>query len=250
MVVDVLRATTVMATALAAGAERVLTCREVDQARALRDELEARTGVRALLVGERRGLPIEGFDLGNSPADYTAARVSGRTLIQSTTNGTKAVEVSLSAKRLITASFVNLSAVARSLLNEEHVSIICAGTDGKITGEDLLLAGALIYRCAELSFEASAASTRVVEACELKRFALSRCLGDEAISTVNACYGATEQMRYGNGSLVEVLLNTQGGRNLTRLGLQRDVADAAAIDRVDAVPECVDRNPATFAIRK
>ena len=92
IVIDVLRATTTITAALAAGAERVIPCGELDDARRVREELAGgRPPVSALLGGERGGLPIAGFDLGNSPAEYTPERVAGRTIAFTTTNGTQAM---------------------------------------------------------------------------------------------------------------------------------------------------------------
>src|SRR5437763_3729354 len=88
VVVDVLRATTVMVHALAAGCEAILPCLEVDEARKVAAGLPEGS---FLLGGERLGLPIEGFDLGNSPGSYTSGACRGKTLVMTTTNGTRAV---------------------------------------------------------------------------------------------------------------------------------------------------------------
>ena len=88
VVIDVLRAGTTIVYALAAGAEQVVPCLEVADARAMVEQFPAGT---ALLGGERQGLPIEGFDLGNSPDEYEPARVAGKTIVLTTTNGTRAM---------------------------------------------------------------------------------------------------------------------------------------------------------------
>ena len=94
----------------------------------------------ALLVGERHGLPIPGFDLGNSPAEFTPEICEGRTLVMTTTNGTRAILASLDAERVYIASFGNLRATSAELsvqfLKKDHqhpVHIVCAGTDGHIS---------------------------------------------------------------------------------------------------------------------
>jgi 2-phosphosulfolactate phosphatase len=140
VVIDVLRATTVITTALAAGARRVIPCLEVDEARQIAARLPKN---EVLLGGERHGLPIEGFDLGNSPADYTAERVAGRTLVFTTTNGTQAMRQCHQARRVLIGAFVNLRAVVAALTESESVHLLCAGTNGAITREDVLLAGAI-----------------------------------------------------------------------------------------------------------
>ncbi len=154
VVVDVLRATTVMVHALAAGCEAVMPCGEIDEAREIAAGLPEGT---ALLVGERQGLPIPGFDLGNSPGDFTPEVCEGKTLVMTTTNGTRAILASLEAERVYIASFGNLRATSTELsvqfLKKDHkhpVHIICAGTDGHISLEDSLLAGALAAQIASV----------------------------------------------------------------------------------------------------
>ncbi len=147
VVVDVLRATTVMVHALAAGCDAVIPCKEIDQAKAVAGVLPAGT---ALLAGERGGLPIPGFDLGNSPGDFTPEVCQGKTLVMTTTNGTRAILASLEAERVYIAGFVNLKATSDELvvqfLKKDHghpVHIVCSGTEGFISLEDSMLAGAL-----------------------------------------------------------------------------------------------------------
>ncbi len=139
VVVDVLRATTVMVHALAAGCEAVIPCAEIDEAKAVAASLPPGT---ALLGGERGGLPISGFDLGNSPGDYTPEVCRGKTLVMSTTNGTRAILASLEAERVLIGAFVNLEAVGFALQDETRpVHLICAGTEGLVSFEDALAAG-------------------------------------------------------------------------------------------------------------
>ena len=110
VVVDVLRATTVMVHALAAGCEAVIPCAEIDEAKASRRRPAARA--RPCWRGEREGLPIPGFDLGNSPGDFTREVCRGKTLVMTTTNGTRAILASLEAERVYIASFANLRATS------------------------------------------------------------------------------------------------------------------------------------------
>src|SRR5689334_21797386 len=98
VVIDVLRATTVMVHALAAGCEAVIPCAEIDQARAVAASLPPGT---AITGGERGGLPIDGFDFGNSPASFTREVCEGKTLVMTTTNGTRAILASLEADRVL-----------------------------------------------------------------------------------------------------------------------------------------------------
>src|SRR5205823_2818049 len=98
-----------------------------------------------LLTGERHGKPIAGFDIGNSPREFTAARCKGKTVVMATTNGTPAIVRAAEAERVLIAAFVNFSAVCEQLRTDARpVHIVCAGTDGGISFEDALLAGALV----------------------------------------------------------------------------------------------------------
>jgi 2-phosphosulfolactate phosphatase len=141
VVVDVLRATSTIAQALAAGYRRVFCCAEIDEARALRDRLG-----EGVLAGERRATAVPGFDLGNSPREFLEPR--GETLILSTTNGTRAiVAAATNAETVLVGSLLNLEAVARAALAEEtDVEIVCAGVEGRFTLDDAYCAG----RIAEL----------------------------------------------------------------------------------------------------
>src|SRR5437764_4244443 len=146
VVIDVLRATTTMIYALAAGCTCVRPCAEVEEARELAGGMRAG---RVLLGGERGGKPLPGFDLGNSPREYTGKLCKGCTLVLTTTNGTRALLRAAEAARTLLAGFVNYSAVCEQLRQETRpIHIICAGTEGDVTLEDTLLAGALVdYLC-------------------------------------------------------------------------------------------------------
>ncbi|HEY5312100.1 MAG TPA: 2-phosphosulfolactate phosphatase, partial [Pirellulales bacterium] len=212
VVMDVLRATTTLAYALAAGAAKVIACLEVDEARRIAASL---ADERPLLGGERGGLRIEGFDLGNSPSEYTPEAVSGRTLVFTTTNGTRAMLHCRQARRVLLGSMVNRQAVVRALADEEKVDLVCAGTRGQITREDALCAGALVAGVA--------------------RGDGGWQLNDQARLVLAAWQGLAAR---GGGSdlLAKELCDSQGGRNLLAEGLEADIPWAAQIDRFDLVP--------------
>ena len=147
VVFDVLRATTTMLTALSAGAERIIPVAEIAEALALRQ-----TDPDVLLAGERNGLLIGAdltggvrFDLGNSPREFTPDRVRGRTVVMTTTNGTRALRACAGALRTWVGGFVNLGALTR--LIERHrptrLLLVCSGTLEQAAIEDTLAAGAL-----------------------------------------------------------------------------------------------------------
>jgi 2-phosphosulfolactate phosphatase len=137
VVVDVLRATSTIAQALASGYERVLCCAEIDEARALRAELPD-----SLLGGERQAIRVEGFDVGASPREFLEARA--RTLILSTTNGTRAIlETARRCERVLLGSLLNLSAVAEAA-GDEDVVVVCAGFQGGFALDDVYCAGRIV----------------------------------------------------------------------------------------------------------
>lgn len=225
VVIDVLRATTTMVYALGAGAREVIPCVEVSEAR----QLAAQSNGRVLLGGERRGLPIDGFDLGNSPAEYTGHTVSGRRIVMTTTNGTRAIARCEGAARIYMGAFANLSAICRALRNEPQVDLLCAGTRGEITREDTLLAGAILDGLPPADTKDSPAAR----------------LNDQAIIARDAWRSAGCDLTSGK-RLAATLRDTQGGRNLLAIGQDRDIELAAQIDRFDILPE-LDRD--TGAIR-
>ena len=142
IVIDTLRATTVMAVALAEGARAVIPVMEIEEAIRLYHELGEDM---ARLCGEREGNPISGFHFGNSPFEYRAKTVAGLTLIMTTTNGTRAIHAAAGAAVLAVGSMANASTVAQdALASGMDVTILCAGTRGRFTTEDVLTAGAII----------------------------------------------------------------------------------------------------------
>lgn len=221
VVIDVLRASTVIVHALAAGASEVIPCLEVDDARRTYARLPPG---QAILGGERGGLPIEGFDLGNSPSDYTAERVSGRTLVFTTTNGTRAMQRCRQAKRVLIGALANASAVVEGVAGDEQVHLLCAGTRGEITREDVLVAGMLVDR---LLGEQAIDAQPAVPINDQARIA-RECFRSAVDGTQNV---ADSAMRYRC-----LLRQTQGGRNLVALGLDGDIDEAARIDRFAIVP--------------
>ena len=140
IVVDVLRATSTIAQALSSGYERVYCCREVDEARALRDRLG-----EGLLGGEREAVRIDGFDVGASPREFLGEPQSS-TVIFSTTNGTRAIlETASRAREVLLGSLLNLDAVAATARERgEDVEIVCAGFQGTFAIDDAYCAGRIV----------------------------------------------------------------------------------------------------------
>ena len=145
VVIDVLRAATTVAAALDAGARAVIPFETVDETASCA-RAYARGEVQ--LAGERRMAKIDGFDLGNSPAEYTPASVDGRTILYTTTNGTMALTASHGARACYFAAFVNAAATVASVRSAIElggdVTIICAGHERHVALEDVVCAGRLV----------------------------------------------------------------------------------------------------------
>ena len=215
IVLDVLRATTAMVCALHAGASAILPCLEIDEARAVASLFPAG---RALLAGERQGVAIEGFDFANSPGSFTPESCGGKAIVMTTTNGTRAILASLDADRVLIASFLNLAATVNALSVERRpIHVVCSGTNGLVSFEDSLLAGAIVHA--------------------LALGGTHRPTGNDEAFLVEAAWAHAK-----DEPLVEVLARGVGGRRVTELGLAPDIAIAADTDRLDIVAEVV-RDP-------
>jgi 2-phosphosulfolactate phosphatase len=230
VVVDVLRSTTVMVHALAAGCEAVVPCIEVEEAKAAAARFPPGS---ALLAGERQGLPIPGFDLGNSPGDFTPDVCAGKTVVMTTTNGTRAILSSAEAERVYVASFANLRATSNEVsvqfLKKDHghaVHIVCSGTEGLISLEDSLLAGAL---------------TAWICALSVADFPEGQRLGnDQAYIALSQWLEVERYLK--SRPLRRLLEMGRGGQNVRRIGLADDITTAAQVDSVDLVVE-LQRDP-------
>jgi len=215
VVVDVLRATTTVVTALASGAEAVVPCLTIDDAR--RRAAESPAG-KALLGGERGGLPIDGFQLGNSPAEYTSAAVGGKSIVLTTTNGTKALLRCTEASEVLLGALVNLSTICVSLQKgTTDAAIVCAGTDGHVTREDVLFAGAVADRLGRDT------AWQLDDSAQLARDAWQTVAGGATGETLQAL-------------LVDALRQSRGGQNLVEIGMAADILLAAEVNRYAIVP--------------
>ncbi len=211
VVIDVLRATTTIATALAAGAKEVMPCFEVEEAKEIAAKLPPGTVV---LGGERGGERIPGFDLGNSPLEYTADRVAGKTLVFTTTNGTRALQQCRLAKRVWLGALVNLSAISRQIARDETIHLVCAGTDGQVTAEDVLFAGLLCARVGAAD----------------RRTGVKRIWGDSAQIARGFAQTHDAVGRRGEIARAHVLSESRGGRNLIGLAMMADIRFAARLN--------------------
>lgn len=258
VVIDVLRATTVITTALAAGARSVTTCSSIEEA--FKFKQNASPESLPLLCGERGCRPIDGFDYGNSPSEYSPAGVGGRDLVMTTTNGTRAIDAAANCDVMLLACFANLSAVADAIIRETTndapaqdtsdptislgqppqttglVRIVCAGTNGAISGEDVLLAGAIIAVChRKLSDSASfyeGPIDLVNDSASIALAAWQHCITHDKVTC--------------SETLSHRLSFTQGGRNMVNAGFGNDLVDCGSIDVFDNVPRRDQVSPARF----
>jgi len=199
IVVDVLRATSTMAQALAAGYRRVLCCSEVDEARAV-----AAAEGGAVLAGERGTVVIDGFDFGNSPREFLEP--SGETVVLTTTNGTRLLLAAAArCKRVLVGSLLNLDAVVREAAQSgsEDVAVLCAGVQGELAMDDAYVAGRMAAALGGGPTDSAAAAMRL------------------------AGSFATNE---------EGLAASQSARNLHASGLYADIAWCARESVLDVVP--------------
>ena len=146
VVINVLRATTSIVEALANGAVGVYPTTSAADAAQLAASLGRED---TLLCGERKGVKVDGFDLGNSPAEFTSEVVDGKKLVMSTTNGTRAFSSAAEAQRVLVCAFTNLGAVAAAVADDETLVVLCAGHGDRFSIDDALCAGHLVRRVVE-----------------------------------------------------------------------------------------------------
>ena len=147
VVIDILRASTSIVQALSAGARSIYPVASIEEALRLANTF-GRDDV--LLCGERKCLPIEGFDLGNSPREFTSEKVAGKTLVMSTTNGTHLMSLTGGASRVVIGALLNMQAVVEDLVrNEGDPVLVCSGRDKHFALEDAACAGLLASRVME-----------------------------------------------------------------------------------------------------
>ncbi len=239
VVIDVLRATTTMLHALAAGCDAIIPCGEIDEARKVADSLPVGT---ALLAGERKGLKIEGFDLGNSPGDCTAETCNGRTMVMTTTNGTRAILASLGADRVLVAAFVNKSATIEALKADGRpIHLVCAGTDGEVSLEDTMFAGSIAQAIDTWAWED--AESKMGEGFDdLDLDMPETILANDPAEIAASLWRETEAIIEEGYTLSDALSDGKGGRRVLALGLDTDLDDAADVDRFRFVAE-LQRDP-------
>jgi len=208
-IVDVLRASTTVATALGNGARTVMPVEGADEVISRSKEFHRS---QIILAGEQKMLPINGFDLGNSPQSFTAEVVEGKTILFTTTNGTRALLGVQGARDIVIASYVNFTAVLALMKvaasSNTDIAIICAGEEGSFTLEDAACAG------------------RYVRAIP-KRATVE--MNDAASASVLI------EKKYGD-NIAKVFKESTHGKALEEAGFGADLAAAAEVDAYPVVP--------------
>ncbi len=205
IVIDAVRASTTITYALANGALRVFPVKTVREALAQRQ-----AHPEILVGGERKGQPVKGFDLGNSPQEYLPAAVNGREIVLTTTNGTKAVHACLTARTIFVGAFVNLEAVAEAASKlRRDVTVVAAGAGGRPVLDDSVCAGMYIDR--------------------LQRMRPRAELNMGALEAAQLC------ARHAN-DLLGMLWASRSGQALIHIGLAEDLRRVAAVNTLETVP--------------
>jgi 2-phosphosulfolactate phosphatase len=215
VVIDVLRASTSIATALANGARAVIPLDSTDEV-VMRAKAFERSEVK--LAGERQMRPIPGFDLGNSPREFTREAVEGKTVLLSTTNGTAAISALQGPRDVVIGSYVNFSAVLTmlraALRGGTDVAILCAGRDKQFSLEDAACAGRYVHHAMRRRTD---------------------------ISVNDAAFAAMLLDRRYSDNLMRLFSASAHGRALSEAGYGDDLGDCAAIDAFPIIPIYQDR---------
>lgn len=206
VVIDVLRATSTIITALANGAKTIIPASSVEEAVKIAKNLERST---YLLCGERHTKIIDGFDLGNSPLEFSPEKVEGKKIILTSTNGTKVFEYLRKSKNVLIASTLNVSAVSNKMMElDSDWSIICSGRDGFFDSSDAILSGLIIKNL-----------NREVNVVEL----------NDAGKTSLLLYEKYE------GNILKYLKDTDHGKILIANGFEKDLDFIAQVDKFPIV---------------
>jgi 2-phosphosulfolactate phosphatase len=201
VVVDILRATSCMTTALAHGIASIIPVASLEEGLALKSD-------EVYTAGERDGKKVDGFDLGNSPFEYMQEHLHGKSVAFTTTNGTQAIVKSLGAREIVIGSFLNLSAVVSHLRESaNNILVVCAGWKGKFNLEDTLFAGALVELLAD----------RVAPECD-------------------APLAARSLYKAAKNNMADFLKNSSHVQRLARLGIEKDVVFCLTADIYNVVP--------------
>ncbi len=203
VVIDIFRATSSICYGIENGAEAIIPVSEVEECSAYREK-----GLDYLLAAERDGKVVDGFDFGNSPFSYTAEKVAGKTIVLTTTNGTHALHLSRSAKKIVIGSFLNITALSTWLKKQqENILLVCSGWKNNFNLEDTLFAGAVIEQLKTPGFDPD-----------------------------DAAIAANDLFQLGKGDINGYLQKTSHSERLKKLGIEKDIAFCLQTDITTAIP--------------
>lgn len=203
VVIDVLRATSAICTAFESGVETVIPVSSIEEAKEYQK--------KGFLVGaERNGEQIEGFDFGNSPYSYKTENIRGKSVVLTTTNGTRAINMAKDADMAVVGAFTNITAISNWLEEQEkNVVFLCSGWKGRYNLEDSLFAGAVVDRLS-------------------KNYKYGE-LSDSALAS-KYLYNTAEQDPY------KFLRNSSHRRRMHRLNLKKDIKYCLTLDQTSVIP--------------
>ena len=202
VIIDIFRATSSICYGIENGAEAIIPVAQVEECAAYREK-----GLNYLLAAERNGEVVSGFDFGNSPFSYTKEKVSGKTLVLTTTNGTHALHLSIKAKKIVIGSFLNLTALCNWLKSQqENVLLVCAGWKNNFNLEDTLFAGAVVDQLKN-NYQLDDPST-----------------------------AANDLFQLGKNDLNKYLQKTAHSERLKKLGIEEDIKFCLQVDLTTAIP--------------
>jgi 2-phosphosulfolactate phosphatase len=203
VVIDVLRATSAMCAAFENGVERIIPVASVEEATSYKQQ--------GFIVGaERNGIPLEGFDFGNSPESYSPEKIKGKTIVISTTNGTQAIDVSRNAYQVVIGAFTNITALCNWLAQQDrHVVLLASGWKNRFNIEDSLFAGAVAERL-------------LVHKDKFRS-------GDAALAMAKLYETA-------KSNPIHYLRNSSHAERLAAMGLKRDIRYCLSLDKTTIIP--------------
>ena len=202
VVIDVFRATSAICTAFENGVKSIIPVEKVEEAIAYQQK-------GYIVAAERQGKIVEGFNLGNSPFHYMDKSLTGKEIVLTTTNGTRAISIAKDSHQVIIGSFLNLTAVCNYLVKEKRdVLLLCAGWRGRFNLEDSLFAGAVVNELAGEFFNELSDSARA----------------------------AQTFYEVGENDIGNFLINSSHRRRLKNLNLEKDINYCLKLDETKVVP--------------
>ena len=203
VIIDIFRATSSICYGIENGAEAIIPVAQVEECAAYQEK-----GLGYLLAAERNGEVVAGFDFGNSPFSYAKEKVAGKTVVLTTTNGTHALHLSRTAKKVVVGSFFNLTALCDWLkVQQENILLVCAGWKNNFNLEDTLFAGAVVNQMKTSNYK----------------------LDDPSIA-------ANDLFQLGKNDLNLYLQKTAHSERLKKLGIEEDIRFCLQVDLTTAIP--------------